>query len=191
MDNYGSGKNIFWFLVDFTWNTTTVLRTKKKNKSFKVPFKCSVLQTPQVKYAFQHLIRLIHTSVTFTQSSPTLWPQVLYSLWNSPGQNTGVGSLSFLQGIFPTQGSNPGLLHCRQILYQLSYQGVPRILEWGAYPFTRGSSWPRNWTGVSWVACSFFTNWAVREALSNISMPSFRLYYLDTFHAIILLKLLL
>ena len=118
---------------------------------------------------------LIHTSVTFTQLSPTLWPQGLHSLWNSPGQNTGVGSLSLLQGIFPTRGSNPGLLHCRQILYQLSYQGSPRILEWVDYPFTRGSSWPRNWTGVSWVACSFFTNWAVREALSNISMPSFRL----------------
>ena len=45
------------------------------------------------------------------------------SPWNSPGQNTGVGSLSLLQGIFPTQGSKPGLLHCRQILYQLSHQG--------------------------------------------------------------------
>ena len=41
----------------------------------------------------------------------------LYSPWNSPGQNTEVGSLSFLQGIFPTQGSNPGALHCRQILW--------------------------------------------------------------------------
>ena len=45
----------------------------------------------------------------------------LYSLWNSPGQNTGVGSLSLLQGIFPTWGSNPGLPHCRRILYQLSH----------------------------------------------------------------------
>ena len=54
----------------------------------------------------------------------------LCSPCNSPGQNTGVGSLSLLQGIFPTQGSNPGLPHCRQILYQLSYQGAPRILEW-------------------------------------------------------------
>ena len=43
----------------------------------------------------------------------------LSSPWNSPDQNTGVGSLSRLQGIFPTQGWNPGLLHCRQILYQL------------------------------------------------------------------------
>ena len=47
----------------------------------------------------------------------------MYTPWNSPGQNTGVGSLSLLQGIFPTQGSNPGLPHCRRILYQLSHQG--------------------------------------------------------------------
>ena len=47
----------------------------------------------------------------------------LYSPWNSPGQNTGVGSLSLLQGIFPTQEWNLGLLHCRQILYHLSHQG--------------------------------------------------------------------
>ena len=46
----------------------------------------------------------------------------LYSPWNSLGQNTGVGSLSLLQGIFPTQESNQDLLHCRLILYQLSYQ---------------------------------------------------------------------
>ena len=51
--------------------------------------------------------------------------------WNSLGQNIGVGSLSLLQGIFPTQGSNPGLLHCRQILYQLSHKGSPII--WVAY----------------------------------------------------------
>ena len=49
----------------------------------------------------------------------------LYHLWNSAGQNTGVGSLSLLQGIFPTQELNWGLLHCRQILYQLSYEGSP------------------------------------------------------------------
>ena len=47
----------------------------------------------------------------------------IFSPWNSPGQNTGVGGCSLLQGIFPTQGSNPGLRHCRRILYQLSHQG--------------------------------------------------------------------
>ena len=75
--------------------------------------------------------------------SDSLWPA---SPWNSPGPNTGVNSLSLLQGIFPTQGSNPGLLHCRRILYQLSHQGSPRILEWVAYPFSSVSSGPRNWT---------------------------------------------
>ena len=59
--------------------------------------------------------------------SDSLPPHELYSPWNSPGQNTGVGSRSLLQGIFPTQGSSPGLPHCRRILYQLSHQGSPNI----------------------------------------------------------------
>ena len=58
--------------------------------------------------------------------SNSLWSHGLYSPWNSPSQNTGVGSLSLLRGIFPTQGSNPGLPHCRQILYQLSHKGSPK-----------------------------------------------------------------
>ena len=128
---------------------------------------------------------------------------LIYNPWNSPGQNTGVGSLSLLQGIFPTQGLKPGLLYFRQILYQLSHQGSPRILEWvaipspgdppdpriepgspalqvgslpseppgepkntgvGSYPFSRGSSQPRNQTGVSCTASGFFTSWVTREA---------------------------
>ena len=59
--------------------------------------------------------------------SNSLRPHGLYSPWDSPGQNTGMGSCSLLQGIFPTQGSNPGLLQCRWILYQLSHQGSPYI----------------------------------------------------------------
>jgi len=54
--------------------------------------------------------------------SDFLQPHGLYIPWNSPGQNTGVGSLSLLQGMFPTQGSNPGLPHCSRILYQLSHK---------------------------------------------------------------------
>ena len=84
--------------------------------------------------------------------------------WNLPAQNTGVGSLSLLQGIFPIQRSNPCLLHCRWILYQLSHKGSPRILEWVAYPFSSSSSRPRNWTRVSCITSGFFTNWAIREA---------------------------
>ena len=87
----------------------------------------------------------------------------LYSPWNSPGQNTGVGSLSFLQGIFPAQGSNPRLSLCRLILYQLRLKGIPRILEWVAYLFSRESSWFRNRTRVSCTAGGFFTNWDIRQ----------------------------
>ena len=85
-----------------------------------------------------------------------LWPHGLYSTWNSPGQNTGVGSLSLLQGIFPTQGLNPSLPHCRRILYQLNHKGSPRILEWVAYPFSSRSSWPMDWTGVLCIAVRCF-----------------------------------
>ena len=80
--------------------------------------------------------------------SDSLRPHGLYTAWNSPGQNTGVG----IQGIFPTQGSNQGLSNCRWILYQLNHKGSPRILERVAYPFFSGSSWSRNQTGVSCIA---------------------------------------
>ena len=125
------------------------------------------------------------------QPTPVFWPWtshgrrslvqatihgVAYSPWNFPGQNTGVDNLSLLQGISPIQGSNPGLQHCRQILYQLSQKESPRLQEWVAYPFTSGSSQPRNWIRVSCIAGGFFTNWAIREfhiyiymAMSNLN----------------------
>ena len=71
---------------------------------------------------------MINMKMKVIQSSQTLCNPM--DPWGSLGQNTGVGSLSLLQGIFPTQGSNPSLLHCRQILYQLSHKGSPRILDW-------------------------------------------------------------
>ena len=105
--------------------------------------------------------------------SNSLRPHGLHGPWNSPGQNTGVGSLSLLQGILPTQGLNSGFPHCGHILYQLSHQGSWRILEW---VFSRGSSRPRNRTRVSCTAGGFFTNWAMREALvleqKQLSRPS-------------------
>ena len=112
--------------------------------------------------SFQTAGKSVLLSLKWSQSpsvgSDSLQPQGLYSPGNSPGPNTGVGSLSLLQGIFPSQGSNPGLPHCRQILYQLSHKGSPSILEWVAYPFSRRSSQPRNWTGVSSLqADSFLT----------------------------------
>ena len=65
--------------------------------------------------------------------SDSLWPHGLYNPWNSLGQNTGVGSLSFLQQISPTQELNRGVLHCRWIIYQLSYQGSPFTARQSSY----------------------------------------------------------
>jgi len=56
---------------------------------------------------------------------------------DSPGKNTEVGCYALLQGTFPTQGSNPGVRHCREIIHCLNHQGSPRILAWGAYHFSR------------------------------------------------------
>ena len=74
------------------------------------------------KGKFNYMIRVEETE-SHSVVSNSLRPHALYSPWNSLGQNTGVGSCSLLQGISPTQGMDPGLPHCRWILYQLSYQG--------------------------------------------------------------------
>ena len=84
---------------------------------------------------------------------------------DSSGKNIGVGCHAFLQRIFPTWGLNLGLPHCRWILYHLSQQGSPWILEWIAYHFSRGASWWRNQTRVFSIASGFLTSWATRETL--------------------------
>ena len=81
--------------------------------------------TTDMKSSF---LPLLVFSLSHSVMSDSLQPHGLYSPWNYLGQNTGVGGLSLLQGIFPTQGLNPGLLHCRQILYHLSHQGSPLTL---------------------------------------------------------------
>ena len=93
-----------------------------------------------------------------THSCLTLWDPMDCSLLgssvhgDSPSKSIGVASHALLQGIFPTQGSNSGLPNFRQIIYHLSHQGSPWILEWVDYPFSRGSSWPRNRTRVCrWI----------------------------------------
>ena len=79
---------------------------------------------------------LVKVSRSFTSNS--LWPHGQYSPWNSLSQNTGVGSHSLLKGIFWSQGSNPGLLHCRWISYQLSHKGSPvALLNWWWAPSTQ------------------------------------------------------
>ena len=100
-----------------------------------------------------------------TQSCPTLCDPVDKS---PPGFSVhGGGCHVLLQGIFPTQGSNSGFQHCRWILYHLSHQGSTRRLEWVAYPFSRGSSQPRNWTRASCIAGEGNGNWLQYTCLEN------------------------
>ena len=100
----------------------------------------------------------------------------VYSPWNSPGQNTTVGSLSLLQEIFPTQGSIPGLLHCRQIPYLLSHHSPPILGE--AQEYWSGLQLPSPWDhsdpGIedsslksSELACGFFTTYHHLGSPSN------------------------
>ena len=119
--------------------------------------------------------------------------EVKVAPWNFPGQNTGMGSHSLLQGMFPTQGSNPGLPHCRKILHHVSHHGSLRVLEWVAYPFSSGTSQSRNQTGVSCIAGGFFTSWAaelhgvhVRTermiwSLNSTQLSCLKLFILDIF----------
>ena len=87
--------------------------------------------------------------------------------WNFSGQNTEVGNLSLLQGVFPTQGSNPGLPHCRLI----EPQGKPKNTEVGVpYPLSSGYSWPRNWTRSPALQTDSLANWAIREAHKLVVM---------------------
>ena len=115
----------------------------------------------------EHLCYAVLSHFSRVQHFTTLWTIAL-CLWDSPGKNTRVGCHALLQRIFPIQGYNPGLLHCKWVLYQLSHQGNPRILEWVPNPFSRVSSGPRKQTSVSCIAGRFSTRWATREALKLV-----------------------
>ena len=99
-----------------------------------------------------------------TQSSLTLCDPVNCSLpgssvhGDSPGKHAGVGYHALLQGDLPNPGIEPRSPALQQIIYQLSHQGRPRIVDWVAYPFSRGSSQPSNQTRVSRIASTFFTS---------------------------------
>ena len=97
----------------------------------------------------------------------------------SPGKNSGVDCHALLHGIFPTQGLNPVLLHCRWIPYHLSHQGRPRTPEWVSYPFSRRFSPARSWIRVSYFAGRFFTSWATREALVPHNTQIFFTWYVS------------
>ena len=98
-------------------------------------------------------------SVMFNSLLPHgLWPSRLLSPWNSPGKNTGVRCHSLLQGIFPTQGWNLGLLHCRQILYHLNHQGSPNseeVLAFNLDQFVRHQFMSPSWLSFAYYGIRF------------------------------------
>ena len=109
-----------------------------------------------------------------------LWPTRLLSPWDSPGRNTGMGCHDLLQGIFPTQGSNPGLPHCRRILYHLSHQGSPflywmyRIYTcdiWIYHIFFIHSHFDRHWAISTFWLLWIMLQWAfIYESCVKISV---------------------
>ena len=119
----------------------------------------------------------MHTFVKLTDTLPAFWKSesesysvVSDSLWSQSMEFSRPEYWS--EKPFPSPGDppNPGIQHlprCRQILYQLSYQGSPTILEWVAYPFSSGFSQPRNWSGVCCIAGRFFTSWALWKDFIN------------------------
>ena len=96
--------------------------------------------------------------VTVVQLCPTLWDPIDYTVHGILQARKLEWVAIHFSRIFPTQRSNTGLPHCRWILYQLSHQGNPRILEWVAYPLSRRTSRHRNRTEVSCIAGRFFTS---------------------------------
>ena len=141
-------------------------------------------------------VRSLNREVKWSESpslmSNSLRPHGLYSPWNSPGQNTGVVNLSLLQGIFPSQRLNPGLSHCRQILYQLSHKGSPRIPERVAYPVSRGSSRTRNMNcghlHCRWILYqlsyrdetgAYYTEWSKPERKTSIQYTNAYVWNLE------------
>ena len=151
-----------WYIHAIEYSAIKENETTQMNLEGIMPSKILISHTEKGNYCRMPYMyrskKTGQTKVSHSIMSKSLGPHGLYRPWNCPGQNTGVGCHALLQGIFPTQGLNPGLPHCRQILYHLSHQGSPRMLEWVANPFSSRSLQPGNRTGVSCIAGRFFTS---------------------------------
>ena len=120
-------------LYDLTWNNRLVQNWERSISRLYIY--CHPAYLTQMQSTSCKMLSWINHS----------WNQDFLEKYQQPqiGKNTRVGSCSLLQGVFPTQRPNTGLLQCRRILYHLNYQGSPRILQWVVYPFSRGSSQSR------------------------------------------------
>ena len=118
----------------------------------------------------QHCKAAMHACILVAQSRLTLWdphglqPTSRLCPWDSPGKNTGVGSHSLPQGIFPTQGSSCVLLHCKWILYHLSRQGSPKAtIRWLKKRKSQCGKWDAQKirkTVLDWLCCQLFSGLA-------------------------------
>ena len=128
-------------VINYSWRSAWIVRSPTGYR-YEVVYRHPnhiIIWTLIISYLITFPILLIHFHLFFkvkvlaTQSYLTLYhsmePTRFLCPWDSPGKNTGVGSHSFLQGIFLTQGLNKRFLHCRQILYYLSHQGRPLIFQ--------------------------------------------------------------
>ena len=152
-----------------TWEVLLVFTALKLSRFIHI-----YIYTHTHRYIYIYIHTHTHTYIYIvSQSCLTLCDHKKFSppgssvYGDSLGKNTGVACHALLQRIFPTQQLNPGLQHCRWILYPLRHQWSPWILEWVAYPIPRASSQPWNRTRVSCIAGRFFTSWATREALGG------------------------
>ena len=118
----------------------------------------SVLKKKPFEYLFKHLNSFESESHPVMSDSLRPAHQAPLSMGILQARILEWVAIPFSRGSSPMKGSNPGLPHCRQILYHLSHQGSPRILGWVACPFSRGSFRPRNQIRVSHIASGFFTS---------------------------------
>ena len=118
-----SPSNEYSGLTDFRMDWLDLLAVQRTLKSLLQHHSSKSISSSVLSFLYGPSLISIHEKPCLF-----LWPHGLSSPWNSPGQNTGVCSLFLVMGIFPTQGLNPGLLHCRWILYQLSHKGSPIII---------------------------------------------------------------
>ena len=105
------------------WKRFIAISLKTKLATAIPPSNCTDWLYREMRLRFTKSVSCLVMSDSLQPHGPQ--PQRIPCPWNSPGKNTGMGSHSFLQGIFPIQGLNLGLLHCRKILYHRSYQGSP------------------------------------------------------------------
>ena len=154
------GKELATYSSNLAWK---IPWTKKPGRYS--PWSCKELDTTEQLT----LVMKQSESEGHSVVSDTLRSHGLYSPWNSPGQNTGMGSLSLLQGIFATQGSNPGLTHSLQVdSLPAEPQGKPKNTGVGSLSLLQGIFLTQDQTRVSCIAEGFLTKWAMRGATESV-----------------------